>query len=118
MCYESCSAIGPEWKRTTTGLCQLGNISRPRKSQNRGPGRPAYSVFPKERKAPFPSTSESDFKNSSVGKHWQKGINSLRDGNIEGLFDAAAGSAMTANPATLALGISDEMDMLYDEAKS
>ena len=119
MCYESCSVFGPEWKRTTTGLCQLGNITRERDSYSRAnDGRAAYSVFPKERKAPFPSTSESDFKNSSVGKHWQKGINSLRDGNIEGLFDAAAGSAMTANPATLALGISDEMDMLYDEAKS
>lgn len=116
MCYEPCSVFGPEWKRTTTGLCQLGNISRERDSYSREPTSAAYSVFPKERVTAFPSTSQDDFKNSTIGKYIQQGINSVRDGNIKGLAQAAAGFAMVANPATLSLGASDMADLAYQKS--
>ena len=129
MCYAQSRPFQVAKSTIEVGVCEPDEVKEDGLCYARGPitlerdnrvrtGRPAYSVFPKERKTPFPSTSESDFKNSSIGKHIQKGINSVRDGNINGLADAMAGVAMTANPATLSLGISDEMDMLYDEAKS
>lgn len=115
MCYPKCSKYGGSFTRLTgTGTCQMTSLSITRDSYTRPP-RVAYTVFPKKRTTPFPSTSESDFKNSTIGKYIQAGINSARDGDPKGFGKAMAGMAMVANPAVLSLGMQDLADMGYQE---
>jgi hypothetical protein len=115
MCYPKCSKYGGSFTRLTgTGTCQMTSLTENRDSYTRTP-RVAYTVFPKKRTTPFPSTSESDFKNSTIGKYIQAGINSARDGDPKGFGKAMAGMAMVANPAVLSLGMQDLADMGYQE---
>lgn len=107
---------------STSGLCQAdakpAKLSIIRKSYPRTPGGISLKVFPKKRKKDlaFPSTSETDFKNSTIGKYVQQGINSVRDGNPKGFGEALGGLALTTNPAVLSLGMTDLVDIGYQKA--
>lgn len=111
VCYLPCDWYGQSYKRTAVGTCQMDALSTIRDSYTRPPTRSAYSVIPKKRKTPFPSTSEEDFKNSTIGKYIQAGINAARDGDPAKFGKAMAGFAMTSNPAVLALGAQDLGDL-------
>lgn len=111
VCYLPCDWYGGSYKRTAVGTCQMDALSTLRKSYSRAPIGPAYSVIPKKRKTPFPSTSEDDFKNSTIGKYVQAGINAARDGDPEKFGKALAGFALTANPTVLSLGAQELTDL-------
>jgi hypothetical protein len=107
---------------SSSGLCQAdakpAKLSYIRDSYSRNPDGISLKVFPKKRKKDlgYPSTSEADFKNSTIGKYVQQGINSVRDGNMKGLGEAMGGIVLTTNPAALSLGLSDMVDIGYQKA--
>jgi len=133
MCYKLCSdaswGAGPGFTRSAAGSCLLpaetkgrNAVPRPnptpvvsdKRAETVGPQKPegiSYRVVPRKRKVPFPSTSESDFKNSTLGKHIQAGINAARNGDVAGLGKAMAATAMVGNPAVVSLGAQDLVDM-------
>jgi hypothetical protein len=133
MCYKQCSdaswGAGPGFTRSAAGSCLKPADTIGRDPKTRGAGEPAvsdkpastqgpqkplgisYHVFPRKRITPFPSTTESDFKNSTLGKHLQDGINAARNGDIRGLGEAMAATTIVGNPAVVALGASDLADI-------
>lgn len=114
LCYRNCEDLfGPSYYESAQGLCERGIIRQERKYYSRKPEDPAYRIFPKERVTSFPSTSEEDFKNSTVGKYIQGGINGIRDGDIEKIGQSIAGIMITGNPAVISMGTQDLADMGY-----
>jgi hypothetical protein len=125
MCYKKCSDYGPGWKRTVGPTCaapQYGGsdviptAGNDKFSYSRNPDGPSVRIFPKKRAAPFPSTSENDFKNSSLGRQIQGGINGIRNGDMAAIGKSAAGIAVLTNPAVLALGVGDLGEMGLEKA--
>jgi hypothetical protein len=113
LCYPKCP---PGWEKTAAGTCQLNIQSKIRDSYSREPTGIAYKVFPRPRNTPFPSTSQDDFKNSAIGSHIQQGINAARNGDLEGLGKAVAGTMIVANPAVLALQLTPLADLATEKA--
>jgi hypothetical protein len=129
MCYKKCSdpswGAGPGFTRSAAGSCLFPADTKSRNPTTRGAGVPklsdkhaqtvgpqaphgiSYNVFPRKRITPFPSTSDSDFKNSPIGSHIQDGINAARNGDITGLGKAMAATAMVTNPVVLTFNASD-----------
>lgn len=110
------------YSRTGPASCQadtvMAKLSIPRHSFSRVPMKESpYKVFPKKRKAPFPSTSESDFKNSTLGKYIQGGINSIRDGDPKGFGVAMGGMFLVNNPVFVGLGFNEMVDQGTDKTK-
>ena len=126
MCYKQCSdsswGAGPGFSRDPgTGSClkPADTIARnptPRANPvpkartvpatTVGPQAPlgiSLHIFPRPRNAPFPSTSDSDFKNSVIGSHIQQGIDAAKAGDIAGVGRATAATMIVTNPAVLAL---------------
>ena len=105
---------------TTSGLCQAdakpAKLSYIRDSYTRNPAGISLQVKAKERKTNFPSTSETQFKESTIGKYIQGGINSVRNGDVKGLGKALGGLALTTNPGVLSMGMSDVVDIGYQKA--
>ena len=113
LCYPDC----PQgWVRTAVGTCQLNIQSQIRDSYSRQPNGISYKVFPRPRNTPFPSTSDSDFKNSAIGSHIQQGINAARNGDIEGIGKAAAATMIVANPTVLAMQATPIADLAVQKA--
>lgn len=117
MCYLPCDYYGGSYKRQGVS-CAKETLSERRDSYSRTPKGPAYRAFPKKRKTNFPSTSEEDFKNSTIGKYVQGGINAIRNGDPKGLGKAMGGLMLTANPFTLSSGSQDLMDLGYQQVIS
>jgi hypothetical protein len=133
MCYKRCTDSswggGASYVRSAAGSCLLPADTISRDPKTRGAGVPAlsdkvattvgpqapkgvsYHVFPRPRSVPFPSTSQSDFKNSTLGKYIQDGINSARNGDIKGLGKAMAASSIVGNPLVVGLGAQDLVDL-------
>jgi hypothetical protein len=114
LCYKPCDLLGDGYERvgiSCTAKPGRGSIdSEPRHQYTRQPKDVGYSVHKKKRLVPFPSTSEEDFKNSPIGRHIQRGINGIRDGNPEEVGKAYAGLLVTANPAVLVTNTSEAAD--------
>jgi len=119
-CYKRCD--DPSWggskylKRTLGGICMSPKPTVIADQYSRPPKGTSYRVFPRKRTAPFATTSDQDFKNSDLGRHVQDGINSIRDGNIEGLGVAMAGMALVTNTIVVATGTSSLANMAIDSA--
>jgi hypothetical protein len=129
MCYKRCSdaswGAGPGFSRSAAGSCLKPADTIGRDPQTRGAGKPSVSdvpattqgpqaprgislrTYPRPRNTPFPSTSESDFKNSTLGSHIQEGINSIRNGDATGFGKAMAAAYIVGNPAVVGLGVGD-----------
>ena len=122
-CFKRCDDTSwggdPNFTRLSgTGTCRIatGLPTIPAKQYARKPNGISLRIFKKERIAPFPSTSESDFKNSTIGRHIQDGINAIRNGDPGGFGKSVAGLAITANPVVLALGASDLAEIGAEKA--
>jgi len=133
MCYKKCSdaswGAGPGFTRSAAGSCLFPADTKGRNPTTRGAGVPKLSdkpaqtvgpqaphgislkIFPRKRTTPFPSTSDSDFKNSPIGSHIQDGINAARNGDITGLGKAMAATAIVTNPTVLQFNASDLANM-------
>lgn len=106
MCFKKCEK--PFTRLKGTGTCRVEGLPTiPADQYTRKVEGISYKVFPRKRIAPFPSTSESDFKNSVLGRQIQAGINGIRDGDPKAVGKAIAASAIVANPAVLVLGAGD-----------
>ena len=65
---------------------------------------------------PFPSTSESDFKNSALGSQIQLGLNSAAKGDMKGLGLAIAGAGIVGSPGVQSMGLGVAAgDMVKDQ---
>ena len=127
MCYPKC----PDgYDRTLAGTCQRWATTRMKKVYDRGvgvvpdysdvpadtvgPQEPkgiSYNVKPATRKSPYPATTLDDFKKSTLGKHLTDLGNSIASGDVEGIFSAAAASAVVGNPLVVGLGAQDLADL-------
>ena len=132
MCYKKCDdaswGAGPGFTRSAAGSCLKPADTIGRDPQTRGAGKPSVSDVPAQtqgpqkpngislhtytrpRAVPFPSTSENDFKNSTLGKHLQDGINAARNGDASGFGKAMAASYMVGNPVVVGLGMGELAD--------
>jgi hypothetical protein len=117
MCYKKCSSYGSEYYRTANGACEKGIIYEPRDGYTRDVKGSAYHVFPKKRNTPFPETTEENFKNSTLGKHYQAAINAARNGDPAGFIKAAAYAGIVGHPAVVGLGASDLADIGLQKAE-
>ena len=115
MCYKKC--VSPYTRLKGTGTCRVEGLPTiPADQYARKPAGISYKVFPRKRIAPFPSTSENDFKNSVLGRHIQDGINGVRNGDPGAVGKALAASAIVANPAVLVFGAGDLAEMGVQKA--
>lgn len=117
LCYTNCDSFGPDWKRTAAGACQKGG-SQIRDTRVRNPKGPAYTVFPKNRTTHFPSTTEEQFGQSTLGKYIEGVGNAVNNHDAAAFGKSLAGLAIVGNPAVLALGAQDLADIGYQKASS
>jgi len=103
-CYQNCETFGGSYYESTPGFCQMDYMAAYRDSYAREPNGSAYKVFPRERTVPYPTTSQDDFKNSTLGSHMQQGINAARNGDAGGVFRAAAAASIVSDPFVVGLG--------------
>jgi len=137
MCYKKCSdaswGAGQGFTRSAAGSClkQASSLNRspsPRSNpvsplqdapaKTIGPQNPkgiSLHTYGRHRSTPFPSTSENDFKNSTLGSHIQNGINAARNGDIKGLAGATAAAMLVANPMVVGLGAGQLVNLGTDK---
>ena len=103
LCYPNCALkFGPSYHNVGS-FCTKDYMAVGRDSYTREPTGSAYKIVPGIRDVPFPSTSDSDFKNSALGSHIQAGVNAARNGDVRGLFAAATAAAIVGDPAVNSL---------------
>lgn len=125
MCYNVCT---DGFTRSIAGSCFKAADTIGRNPVTRGAGTAIVQAYPAEtqgpqdprgisltvsvrdRITPFPSTSQSDFDNSTLGKYVMELGNGIANGDIESIGKGMAGMYIVGNPGIVSLGASSLLD--------
>ena len=122
LCYKACPG---GWHKTTVNFCEkdvpagymetAALLTRPiiksdvylRKLEG-----PSLSMTMRKRKAPVPSTSENDVKNSSLGKRAMELGSAVKSGDPLAIASSAAIFSIASSPFTQAFGLAPLTDLI------
>jgi hypothetical protein len=122
LCYKACPG---GWHKTTVNFCEkdvpagymetAALLTRPiiksdvylRKLEG-----PSLSMTMRKRKAPVPSTSENDVKNSSLGKRAMELGSAVKSGDPLAIASSAAVFSIASSPFTQAFGLAPLTDLI------